>query len=192
MNKYGPKNIDKVEAQRLYNEGMSTRQLAEHYRVSGRTISRLSLVCRTISEASKLASPYKIYTKEGLASLSKHAKERGLGGYRPHPNRGKYYNGVWFDSSWEVIVAESLDENNIEWIRPKCGFVWKDTRRYYPDFYLPAYDIYLDPKNPYLQEKDKENSKMRNNNIKVLVHVRDELSEQIKAYSIKLHPILVW
>ena len=29
-------------------------------------------------------------------------------------------------------------------------------RRYYPDFYLPQYDLYLDPKNKYKQRLDKE------------------------------------
>jgi hypothetical protein len=45
----------------------------------------------------------------------------------------------------------------LEWIRPQ--FIWYiDTegnkRRYYPDFYLPKYDLYLDPKNDYLIKTD--------------------------------------
>ena len=36
-----------------------------------------------------------------------------------------------------------------------CKYTINDkSRRYFPDFYLPKYDIYLDPKNPYLMQKD--------------------------------------
>ena len=66
------------------------------------------------------------------------------------------------ESSWEVRVAEKLDELNIKWTRPK-PISWIDslgkTRLYYPDFYLSDRNIYLDPKNPYCMEQDKE--KMR-------------------------------
>jgi len=71
------------------------------------------------------------------------------------------YKEIWMDSSWEVDLAKWFDENQIEWIRDKkINFVWIDTNqvshRYYPDFYLPKYNVYIDPKNKFLQEKDKE------------------------------------
>ena len=88
-----------------------------------------------------------------------------------HPNcggqkqthRSKIYNinGECFnaESSYEVRVSNSLNENNILWIRPK--FLWyidsiNNKRRYYPDFYLPEFDLYLDPKNNYLIDTDIE------------------------------------
>lgn len=55
------------------------------------------------------------------------------------------YKGVSLDSSWELKVALSLDEHGIRWDRPKY-FRLKDGRRYTPDFYLPDFEIYLDPK----------------------------------------------
>lgn len=58
---------------------------------------------------------------------------------------------VLLESSWELEIAEFMDKHNINWIRPKY-IRWTDKdgkiRLYYPDFYLPDYDIYLDPKNP--------------------------------------------
>ena len=58
---------------------------------------------------------------------------------------------VILDSSWEVALAKRLDDQNIEWIRPQ-PLEWTDedgiVHNYFPDFYLPKYDIYLDPKNP--------------------------------------------
>lgn len=59
---------------------------------------------------------------------------------------------VKMDSSWEVLMAKRLDSLNITWCRP-LPIKWIDLdgldHNYFPDFYLPDYDIYLDPKNPY-------------------------------------------
>lgn len=61
------------------------------------------------------------------------------------------YNGVLLDSTWEVELAIRLDFLNIYWIRPD-PIKWKDDfgkiHNYFPDFYLPDLDLYLDPKNP--------------------------------------------
>ncbi len=72
----------------------------------------------------------------------------------------KYQNkDVLLESSWEVEIASLLDSLNIEWIRPK-PIKWIDTKNishlYFPDFYLVHKKIYLDPKNPYCMDKDKE------------------------------------
>lgn len=85
-----------------------------------------------------------------------------------------YQNGsrkaVWFfnpfqnkkvllESSWEVKTAEMLCAYNIEWTRPE-PMSWIDINNkrhlYFPDFYLPKYDTYLDPKNPFCMNRDKE------------------------------------
>lgn len=59
---------------------------------------------------------------------------------------------VQLDSSWEESLAKRLDEINANWIRP-TAIKYTDhnnvSRNYFPDFYLPDYDVYLDPKNPY-------------------------------------------
>ncbi len=69
------------------------------------------------------------------------------------------YKGILLDSSWELALAKRLDELNIEWYRPG-PIPWIDeegiTHNYFPDFYLPEHDKYLDPKNPHaikVQEK---------------------------------------
>lgn len=57
---------------------------------------------------------------------------------------------VLMDSSWEIALAKRLDELNIKWQRP-TPLPWIDStgkqRNYFSDFYLPEYDIFLDPKN---------------------------------------------
>lgn len=119
------------------------------------------------------------YSIETRAKFSENAKRTGLGGYRPHPNKGQFYKETWFDSRWEVKVAQSLDQNNIRWIRPKIGFVWNEAgNKYYPDFFLPEFDVYLDPKNPYLMIKDavKLENASRINNISVIPLSEDQLN----------------
>jgi predicted nuclease of restriction endonuclease-like RecB superfamily len=176
MNKYAPKNLNKEEAQMLYDGGMSMRKLAKHYGVCINTISDLKLKTRSVKDAMQLHE-HKI-SEQGRNKLSVSAKLRGLGGYRPHPNKGKWYKEIWFDSTWEVTLAQSLDENNILWERPKEGFVWNDNgNKYYPDFYLPEHNVYLDPKNSYLQKIDCEKIEQaqNRNSIKVLVLGKDQL-----------------
>ena len=64
------------------------------------------------------------------------------------------YKNVKLDSTYELLLAKDLDMNNIKW--EKCtqalSYVTpsKETHGYIPDFYLPDYDIYLDPKNDFL------------------------------------------
>lgn len=66
---------------------------------------------------------------------------------------------VKLDSSYEVFVAKWLDGHNIEWIRPK-PLSWIDpngkTHHYFPDFYVPSRNIYLDPKNDYCFNMQRE------------------------------------
>ena len=56
------------------------------------------------------------------------------------------------DSSWEESLAKRLDETGIKWDRPEIPieYIGSDGRvhNYFPDFYLPEHDVYLDPKNP--------------------------------------------
>ena len=66
---------------------------------------------------------------------------------------------VFLQSSYEVKVAEILDKYNIKWGRPE-PLDWTDnfgeSHLYYPDFYLPGYNLYLDPKNDFLIKEHSE------------------------------------
>lgn len=69
----------------------------------------------------------------------------------------KIQGEIILESSWELQIAELLDLQNINWIRPE-PMTWNDGQKdhlYFPDFYLIDYDLYLDPKNPYCMQKDK-------------------------------------
>lgn len=63
------------------------------------------------------------------------------------------YCGVRFISSYEVVVAKSLDSYGVKWIKPSRLKYTDSTGKkhhYTADFYLPEFDVYLDPKNDYL------------------------------------------
>jgi hypothetical protein len=91
---------------------------------------------------------------------------------------------VSLHSSYEKAVAESLDTNNVLWTRPS-SLKWIDEKgvshRYYPDFFLNEFNIYLDPKNDFLIEKDQDKiSRVRSqNSCIVLVLNSHELSWEI-------------
>jgi hypothetical protein len=67
------------------------------------------------------------------------------------------YNGVKFKGSWELIVVKWFDENHIEWEHETKYFEyeWNGSRRYYPDFYLPKFDLFIEVKG-YETERDRE------------------------------------
>lgn len=108
-------------------------------------------------------------TKEKLSAV---AKQRKLGGQ--YSRNTIYHNGLILHSSYELELAESLDLNGVRYERGMSfRYMGADGQdhRYYPDFYLPDYDVYLDPKNDFLIEKDKDKIQrvMDQNGVVVLV-----------------------
>lgn len=101
--------------------------------------------------------------------------------------RGIYYKGIKLDSSYEVIVAKNLDYSDIVWTRcSRFPYYIDGVLHYYiPDFYLPKYDVYLDPKNDYLikninpvlgyKDVDKIEAVMLENNIKIIILSKEQL-----------------
>lgn len=117
--------------------------------------------------------------------ISERAKELGFGGYRENAGRSKKYKvvdtfgkPVTLQSSYELTCASILNELNIQWIRP--GALKYSGRNYFPDFFLPEYDLYLDPKNEYRARLDYEKieSVKDQNNVKVCVILKDELTKE--------------
>lgn len=78
---------------------------------------------------------------------------------------------VQLDSSWEELLAKRLDSLDIKWVRPG-PMKWIDgnsiVRNYFPDFYLPDYDLYLDPKNPHAANMQSEKITWLKEHIKII------------------------
>lgn len=122
------------------------------------------------------------HTEEMKDHLSKVACSR-LAKHSKYSKNIEYKPGVILESSFEVRTAVILDSLSIKWDKVRQGYIWDDngkTRRYIPDFYLPEYNIFLDPKNDYLIKKDKKkiDSAMALNDIKVIVLSDTEISEK--------------
>lgn len=86
---------------------------------------------------------------------------KNSGGLRPNSTRVHrvIYNGIQLDSGAEKIFAEQLDKANISWIKNKTkGFKFILNGKpgtYYPDFYLPDFDIWVEVKGKrYIREGD--------------------------------------
>ena len=86
------------------------------------------------------------------------------------------YNGFILDGKWELDVAKYLDSKNIKWEKPKKGFEyeWNNSiHLYFPDFYLPEYDYYIEVKG-YQRERDLYKWKVVDN---LLIIRKDEINE---------------
>ena len=102
-------------------------------------------------------------------------------------NTGKkcVYNGKSFDSIWEKDIAIFMDNHAISWIQPKSALEWIDTkgkkRKYFPDFYLPLFNIYLDPKNPHVQTLQSEKIVyLKRNYSNIIIGTFDEIITHLK------------
>lgn len=92
------------------------------------------------------------YNNRHKKFCSDKCKIKNVGGFK----RSKIfsYKGIKLQSSYEFLVAKDLDKNKIKWQRPKNFFYKTDKlRKYTPDFYLPDFEVYLDPKNDFLMNK---------------------------------------
>ena len=100
-----------------------------------------------------------------------------------YSGRKLLYNGLEFDSTWEVITAKLLDELNIKWVKnPLINYTDKQgiCRRYYPDFYLPLYNVYIDPKNIICIQKQIDKLDIVSKDIHLVYGHIDMIKEYIK------------
>lgn len=111
------------------------------------------------------------------------AKKQGFGGYQERSGRSKKFevidsfgNKTVLQSTYELRCSEILTELNINWLRPK--YLSYNGKKYFADFYLPEFDIYLDPKNKYkaIQDAEKIACVCEQNNVRVYVLTEDMLT----------------
>jgi hypothetical protein len=116
--------------------------------------------------------------------LSKSLKGK-TGGVRPGGGWGKsttYANIVW-DSTWEVRLAKRLDTLGITWIRPNKSLsitylaLDNTTHQYYPDFYLPDFDLFLEVKGYWTQEARHKMQQCQQQKIIIILESLKEIDE---------------
>ncbi len=128
-----------------------------------------------------LKNPNAKYTREKITKLKygkKHSKETKLKiknsmikavkeGRQKTPKPGgitytKYIKNIFneehlIQGSWEEKFCIFLNDKKVHWIRNKVGFKYQfenNERTYFPDFYLPDFNIYIEVKG-YETSKDK-------------------------------------
>lgn len=108
--------------------------------------------------------------------------------YRNGSRKTILYKGITLESSWELKVAEELDRLNIEWERP-ASIPWEDVkgtlRLYYPDFYLPEYDVYLDPKNEHCMVIGKDKMEKISKKVKIVYGKLELILETVQKLKIE-------
>lgn len=113
------------------------------------------------------------------------AKQRGFGGYRPNAGRSKKFKVLdsfgketTLQSTYELQCSKILTELDIKWIRPKA--LKYDGRNYFADFYLPDYDVYLDPKNNYKAKLDVEKIRkvIAQNDVRLYVLLQEQITKE--------------
>lgn len=173
-NSRGPRS---EEFKKIVSEKLSGRQLTpEHLsKLTGKNNSRWNggpnklktAVCTNCNMSFTYTGYYNKKTCSRECRISSSTSRT----YRNGSRKTYYYNNVVLESSWELEIAGLLDTYNITWQRPD-PISWVDTNNkvhmYYPDFYLTEYNIYLDPKNPYCMELDKQKMKKISKKINII------------------------
>lgn len=78
-----------------------------------------------------------------------------------HIKQDSFGNQVKLDSSWELKVANWLEENNYKWTNQIEGFeyIFQNSQHfYYPDFYIPKQSLYIEVKG---REYNKEQNRAK-------------------------------
>lgn len=116
--------------------------------------------------------------------ISKSCKGKN-GGYRENAGRSKKFRVLdsfgketVLQSTFELRCSIILKELSINWVRPTA--LKYDNRNYFADFYLPEYDIWLDPKNNHKARKDKEKitKVIEQNKVKLYVLLEQHLTKE--------------
>lgn len=180
------RNWEKI--QELYDSGLTWVEVSKQSNVAQSTLYKAIKEKKLVSRSPELSQKKRVQTRKQngryqhtditRSKLSTIAINRGFGG-KNYSNRIKY-GDVILESSYELAVAQDLDKHNVQWTRPKRFYFYDalgKQRHYTPDFYLPKYDIYLDPKNDYLiiQDTQKIRQCSEQNHIMVYVLSKEQL-----------------
>ena len=97
------------------------------------------------------------------------------------------YNGMMVTGKWELEVAMFLDRKGVEWtnyVKPFKYFWGEKIRNYFPDFYIPILDLYIEVKG-FQTERDEAKWGVVEN----LMIIKDgEIKDLRKGIDLELKP----
>lgn len=132
--------------------------------------------------AKAAAAPRRPMSEQSRQNISRGTKGK-TGGYRENAGISKKFRVedsfgkiTCLQSSYELEVSKILNELEIKWLRPKA--LKYDGRNYFADFYLPDFDVWLDPKNDYKAKLDEEKIRkvIEQNNVKLFVLLKEQIN----------------
>lgn len=104
-------------------------------------------------------------------------------------NRGRtkqiIYNNIKFQGSWELIFYKWAEESNVLIERLNIGFsyIWNGERTYFPDFYLPELDLYIEVKG---YETDRDRAKWDQFPHKLKIVRKDDINKIKNGQTLQL------
>lgn len=126
-------------------------------------VSTRKRVCGVFELSCKECSKL-FYVKHYLKHQRKFCSKTCAGKNNYHPNTTKatkcLYRGIKLDSGAELAFAQLLDKHQVDWVKNQDKFFkFKDKdsreRKYFPDFYLPKYNFWVEIKGKrYVREDD--------------------------------------
>jgi hypothetical protein len=162
---------------------------------SKRKLKLTKLVCCNFCE--KQFTAKRKFTKNNIAIWPRLCSDQCYINTKRKNARGSkqiIYNGMNFDSLWEVEYVKFLEFHNIPFIIPP-PIQWIDSNqkshKYFPDFYIPILGIYIDPKNPIVIRQQQEKLDIVSKKINLIYGdiqtVKDVTLKKWRAWK-ELHP----
>lgn len=168
-NSRGPMSEPDKELRRVFSIEHPTGVAVDHSLRGDTRIEKVSIVCPTCETTfDTLPSAIRIYCSSTC---------RKSGGFRENSTikHRSIYKGFQMDSGAELTFAKLLDQYNIIWIKNNSTFfefIGSDQKqhRYYPDFYLPSFDYWIEIKGrKYIRIDDDLRLKAVGNNIQLIM-----------------------
>lgn len=171
-----------------WNKG-KTKYTDDRIRMYGEKTSHLYKTGQLIHKRKKHTEE----TKKKLSNIRKQFLKDNPGSIHKYSVKKHIYKNTIFDSGWEILFAQYLDDNNISWERPGVGFEYEfeqDIHLYFPDFFLPELNIFVEIKG-YKQARDeaKWNSLINDHGCKLIIITLKEINK-IKKNEFDLYQLI--
>lgn len=159
------------------NASIKAKELGIEYSMSQTTKEKISSKVKSVWTEERRKEWSIIMTAQAQKNIENHPESYS---YKNFCGRAKksLYRDEWMHSSWELEVAKWFDENNIKWTKKVRYFeyTWNNnTRKYFPDFYLEEFDLYVEVKG---YETDRDLIKWKS--IPNLLILKDKEIKEIK------------
>lgn len=153
---------------------------------------------KMLSRKEIVQSPqYRENHRKTMQQVVKRSPEQYLGRYRGR--KMKTFTDVDYLGnkcthlgSWEKLIADLLTQNNIHWVKEQYSFNYtfnNSTHLYYPDFYLPDYNLYIEVKG-MVTDKDKAKWRDFPPSESLIVIKGDKLINQLRKGELNITSLL--